>query len=319
MKLPCVVVRDLLPLFAEKLIEPETGTLIEEHMRECPECKRKYAEIEAGSIDQGEPAMNTTAPLRTLKKEIHRRKWYAALIAGLFVLVIAMTYVYHTGSLMPVEWEDGLLTVKGVETVKPEDLLELPCDNIVTSRIASFDEYAGTALLLEMDGRIAGVETEVIETEEDGTVTAIIQGFGRNVSSGENVSQYGQMAVYPLPDRVIYGYKDPQVLLWGEPLNGGVEVLPRLTLSYYAIIAGMMAVLSGFFWIIVRKKPWSRIARQVFFAPMCYILAHFLIMGLRSISFFITRDFCFIALTACTLYALVSLLWQVWLGRGKTV
>ena len=317
MKLPCAVVRDLLPLFAEKMTEPETQTLIEEHMRECPECREKYAEIEAGSMDQAETVMNTTAPLRTLKKEIHRRKWYAALIAGLLVLVIAITYVYHTGSLMPVEWEDGLLTVKGTQTVTPEELLQYPCDNIVTANTMPFDEYTGTALILEMDGRIKGVEAEVIE--EDGSVTAIIQGFGSHASSGENVSQYGQMAVYPLPDRVIYGYQEPQELIWGEPLNGGVEVLPRLALSYYVIIAGMMAVLSGILWLIVRKKPWSWTVRQVFFAPVCYILAHLLIMGLRSISFFITRDFCFIVLTACVLYALVSLLWQVWPGHKKTV
>ena len=317
MKLPCAVVRDLLPLFAEKMTEPETQTLIEEHMQECPECRNKYAEIENGGIPAKEATVNTLAPLETLKKEIRRRKWYTAVIVGLVVLVIAIVYVYHTGSMMPVEWEEGLLTVKGTETVAPEDALEWPNDHIVTARTMPSDGDTGTALMLEMDGRIEGVETEVIE--EDGSVTAIIQGFGRNAASGQNVSQHGQMAVYPLPDRVIYGYKEPQALLWGEPLDGGVEVLPRLALNAYMIIAGMMAVLSGMLWMIVRKKHWSWIIRQVFFAPVCYILAHFLIMGLRSISFFITRDFCYILLTACVLYVLVSLLWQVWLGRRKTV
>ena len=317
MKLPCAVVRDLLPLFAEKMTEPETQTLIEEHMQECPECRNKYAEIENGGITAEEATVNTVAPLETLKKEIRRRKWYTAVIVGLVVLVIAIVYVYHTGSMMPVEWEEGLLTVKGTETVTPEDALEWTNDHIVTARTMPSDGDTGTALMLEMDGRIEGVETEVIE--EDGSVTAIIQGFGRNAASGQNVSQYGQMAVYPLPDRVIYGYKEPQALLWGEPLDGGVEVLPRLALNAYMIIAGMMAVLSGMLWMIVRKKNWSWIIRQVFFAPVCYILAHFLIMGLRSISFFITRDFCYILLTACVLYVLVSLLWQVWLGRRKTV
>ena len=317
MKLPCAVVRDLLPLFAEKMTEPETQTLIEEHMQECPECRNKYAEIENGGIPAEEATVNTVAPLETLKKEIRRRKWYTAVIVGLVVLVIAIVYVYHTGSMMPVEWEEGLLTVKGTETVTPEGALEWPNNHIVTARTMPSDGDTGTALMLEMDGRIEGVETEVIE--EDGSVTAIIQGFGRNAASGQNVSQYGQMAVYPLPDRVIYGYKEPQALLWGEPLDGGVEVLPRLALNSYMIIAGMMAVLSGMLWMIVRKKHWSWIIRQVFFAPVCYILAHFLIMGLRSISFFITRDFCYILLTACVLYVLVSLLWQVWLGRRKTV
>ena len=31
MKLPCELIRDLLPLYAEHLTSPETGQLIEEH------------------------------------------------------------------------------------------------------------------------------------------------------------------------------------------------------------------------------------------------------------------------------------------------
>ena len=37
MKLPCAVVRDLLPLYAEKMTESETQSLIEEHLQDCPE------------------------------------------------------------------------------------------------------------------------------------------------------------------------------------------------------------------------------------------------------------------------------------------
>ena len=40
-KLPCSVVRDLLPLYAEKMIETETRLLVDEHLAECPECEVK--------------------------------------------------------------------------------------------------------------------------------------------------------------------------------------------------------------------------------------------------------------------------------------
>ena len=65
MKLPCAAVRDLLPLFAENMTEPETRTLIEEHLRECPECQKKYAQLEPDAA----PAAAAAAPIRTLKKE----------------------------------------------------------------------------------------------------------------------------------------------------------------------------------------------------------------------------------------------------------
>lgn len=35
MKLPCELIRDLLPLYAEHLTSPETGQLIEEHLQSC--------------------------------------------------------------------------------------------------------------------------------------------------------------------------------------------------------------------------------------------------------------------------------------------
>ena len=38
MKLPCELIRDLLPLYAEHLTSPETGQLIEEHLQSCPAC-----------------------------------------------------------------------------------------------------------------------------------------------------------------------------------------------------------------------------------------------------------------------------------------
>ena len=315
MKLPCAVVRDLLPLYAEKMTEPETQSLMEEHLRECPDCQKKFTEIESGFS----PTVDTAAPLRTLKKEITRRRWQAALIAGLFVFVAIVTCFYHADSLKPIPWEEGLVSVKGIEAITPETRYGRQYRNIGGQKTLPPHEYTGEALILDLDSRIAGTETEVIE-HDDGTVTAILQGFGGSSSFGQSLThQGGEIMIYPVPDRLIYGYENPQKLLWGEPLNGGVEVLPRLTLSYYALIAAALAALSGLLWFAFRKKPWSRVLRQVFFAPVSYIMSHLLIMGFRSTSYSILRDFCFILLTACALYALLSLLWQVWLRRRGTV
>ena len=41
MKLPCAVTRDLLPLYAEELVEQETQALIEEHLTGCSACRGK--------------------------------------------------------------------------------------------------------------------------------------------------------------------------------------------------------------------------------------------------------------------------------------
>ena len=41
MKLPCELIRDLLPLYAEHLTSPETAQLIEEHLQSCPACQEE--------------------------------------------------------------------------------------------------------------------------------------------------------------------------------------------------------------------------------------------------------------------------------------
>ena len=71
-KLPCSVVRDLLPLYAEKMIETETQELVDEHLADCPECRAKLSGIETGTGT--ETPVDTVKPLASLKKQIRRRR-----------------------------------------------------------------------------------------------------------------------------------------------------------------------------------------------------------------------------------------------------
>lgn len=41
-KIPCEVIEDLLPLYAEKLTQAMTGEVIKEHLDQCETCRRKY-------------------------------------------------------------------------------------------------------------------------------------------------------------------------------------------------------------------------------------------------------------------------------------
>lgn len=267
----------LLPLFAEKMTEPETELLIEEHMSECPKCREKYTGIET----EATTAVDTAEPLRSLKKEIHRRRRFSALIAGLLVFTLAVICMYHTISMKPIQWEDGLIAVKGIETVTPNDRLGCHYYHIRGQERIPPQEYSGPALILDMDSRIALLETEA--AEEDGIVTAIIQGVGVSSVFNQEVPQPAEeIVIYPVPDRLIYGYDDSQMILWGEELNGGVQVLPRLALTYYLILSVFAAALSGVLWFLCRNKQRSWIIRQVFIAPLSYIMAHLSIIGTRQ-------------------------------------
>ena len=42
MKIKCNVIKDILPLYIENIASEDTRVLIEEHIDECEDCKKKY-------------------------------------------------------------------------------------------------------------------------------------------------------------------------------------------------------------------------------------------------------------------------------------
>ena len=102
-------------------------------------------------------------------------------------------------------------------------------------------------------------------------------------------------------------------------MSGGVEILPRLALAAYLLAALAAAAVLGLFWFLFRRKDRSWILRQLFFAPLSYAAAHYLILGFRTRSFFLEHDLGSILLLTACLYALFTLAWQIWLHRKATV
>ena len=50
MKLECDVIRDLLPLYAEKLASPASSALVEQHLAACPACRAELEQMEKPQI-----------------------------------------------------------------------------------------------------------------------------------------------------------------------------------------------------------------------------------------------------------------------------
>lgn len=304
MRLPCAVTRDLLPLYAEKMVEQETKELIERHLTDCQACRQKLSEL---NTDTGAP-VETVKPLQSLKKQIRKRRWYAAAIAALCVFIAVFTYFYHENDMRLVPWEDGLIEVKGIEA-RPYD--EVFGEDAVPSE--SQDD-AIDVLVLRADSRINGTH-ETMFRDGDGTTTLVLQGWTSH--SRSLAKENNEMIFCPIPDRLIYEGGNEQALLWGKPLDGGVETLPRLALGYYAIMALVFASVFGIIWFFLRNNEKSWMVRQIFFVPLSYLAAHLLIKGFRTASFFMERDFISILLLTAAFYVLLSLVWQVLLQRKK--
>lgn len=344
MKLPCAVIRDLLPLFSEGLVEPDTKELVDRHLADCPDCQKRFSELKVPA----EPPVETVKPLQALKKELHRRRRLAVLLAALCVLIGVFTYFFRTQSMKYVPWQEDLIRVEGVRTVEikrisleeelwtEEPALRAAEDaNADSAKALSGAEplpetgaspaptiappsYAQPAegLVLRISSRIRGFDEHEIE-EEDGTTTCYLQAVSTEGRFSGPVLSYTEFILNPVPDRLIYGYEQPQVLLWGTAPNGGAEVLPRLTLTYYLLIAAILTGALGLLWLLFRKRQWSWIPRQAFFAPASYILSQLLLKGFTCTSFFITQDLLSILFILLAFYALLSVAWQMVLYRRR--
>ena len=308
MKIPCSVVRDLLPLYAEDMIEEETRALVDEHLEECSECSQRLEEIKAtAAVPAENTTVDTAKPLLALKKMINKRRWMTAAIAALCVFILLVSAFHRINDMHQVPWEEGLIQVIGVEKMADVEKRNSPFPE-EEEAIQQPDE--SRVLTLQFDSKITGINS-AREIMEDGTVTEIIQGWSNNPNK-KLTGDYSEITFCPVPDRVMYDTGNGQVLLWGEPADGGVVIMPRLALASYAILACCLASLSALLWFLFRNRQCAPIFRQVFFAPVSYLAGHLLIKGFHARTFFLEDDLGCILLVGAAVYALLTLGWTAW-------
>ena len=307
MKIPCSVVRDLLPLYAEEMIEEETRALVDEHLEECSECSQKLEEIRAAAAVPAEnTAVDTAKPLLALKKMINKRRWITAAIAALCVFILLVSAFHRINEWHQVPWEEGLIQVTGVEKMADVEKRNSPFPE-EEEAIRLPDESMG--LTIQFDSKISGIHS-TMEKNENGT-TEIIQGWSSNPNK-KLTGDYSECSINPVPDRLLYDTGSGQILLWGEPMDGSLVVMPRLALASYAILACCLASLSALLWFLFRNRQCASILRQVFFAPVSYLAGHLLIKGFHARTFFLEDDLGNILLVGAAVYALLTLGWTVW-------
>ena len=93
MKTECSVVRDLLPLYVEDMVSPETAQFVSDHLKECSECRSELECLKEGdplSTVENKPADDTcnSKPFKKMMKRMNRQFYsiaYAALIFLIFL------------------------------------------------------------------------------------------------------------------------------------------------------------------------------------------------------------------------------------------
>ena len=108
MKNECSIVRDLLPLYAEGMVSPETASFVEEHLKDCEHCRNEYERLKAPCAV---PAQNDAAPLLMLQKKMAAKRlrtivltavFAVALLVSAFAVLDAPVYLPYTEELLAV-------------------------------------------------------------------------------------------------------------------------------------------------------------------------------------------------------------------------
>lgn len=276
----CSIIRDILPLYIENIISKDTKQFVEEHLSHCEECK-SYFEVLQEDIPFEKNCLENDTGIEVIKmveSNISKKRWLTGIISAVVsAIIVILIFAYlTTPEYTPYSEIDDIISIK---------------DNNGFVTLSFTGEYE----LYEIEDGIYNINiyntlwNKLFNVNKKQNI--IVNPNREKVNTIYYVSNDGQ------EDNVIYGL-DPFE-------NGKVISLPRLVLNYYFIIAILLFIISGIFFMIFRKKEKAKgIIVKIFFIPTSYIISHIMIKGFNATSYSAVRDFYLILLLTIPIYFL---------------
>lgn len=107
MRLPCDLIRDLLPLYHDGICSEVSKTLVNEHLKECADCMRALEAIDA-EIHVPKQEFDAAKPLKAIKRKWKKRTWLKGVCIGLavFLLTVSIWFDLTQSSSVPLTAEE---------------------------------------------------------------------------------------------------------------------------------------------------------------------------------------------------------------------
>lgn len=116
MKLPCYLVRDLLPLYKDELCEPETAADLREHLDGCPDCRALWEKMQDADPLEGEVAearvQEEADALRRVRKNQRKKRLLtvlAAVVATLCAVALGLRALYEYADHTFPDYDAGVI------------------------------------------------------------------------------------------------------------------------------------------------------------------------------------------------------------------
>ena len=315
----CSIVQDLLPLYEEDMLREGTKEYVDGHLAQCEACRAELAALKADVT----PAPVNAQPLRSLKKQLRRKKFTAVLLAVTLALTLATAgFAYLTApQYLPyseTEWTvaradgavtaEGLADLSGVESISVNLLTPVSGTEVTSTQEPDSGRtvYFITAWRTPLDtwrgafdktGDAPNAHSANDRTQREADA---LQGALGKVESARTLftlETANCAAVYYSPNN---GQDD--VLLCGSR-DGGIISLPRLALGYYVLLSLALFIPLSIAFFLCRRKKAGKALGHLALIPACYLTGHLLVKGFVTTSYQMQRDFSLIVLTAALLYA----------------
>ena len=315
----CSIVQDLLPLYAEDMLREGTKEYVDGHLAQCEACRAELAALKA---DVPSAPVNAQ-PLRSLKKQLRRKKFTAVLLAVTLALTLATAgFAYLTApQYLPyseTEWTvaradgavtaEGLADLSGVESISVNLLTPVSGTEVTSTQEPDSGKtvYFITAWRTPLDtwrgafdktGDAPNTHSANDRTQREADALQGVLGKVESARTLFTLDTANCAAVYYSPNN---GQDD--VLLCGS-MNGGVISLPRLALGYYVLLSFTLLITLSIAFFLCRRKKAGKALGHLALIPACYLTGHLLVKGFVTTSYQMQRDFSLIILAAALLYA----------------
>lgn len=279
MKNECSIVRDLLPLYAEKLVSENTSEFVKEHLRSCPACRAELEQLrEPVQVHAAPQPDMDAAPLKRLKKALLRKKVQTILCTAAVLLALMLSVI-------------SFLTAPEYFAYSPE--------------LVTVTEEASGAVTLSFGSEVTNYKLQQVKDPDERQTVYHLEVW---TSAWDKMfHRPGAQAVSAAPESgkplLIYFTQliggrtessgDSSVCIYGTaPDSGGWVALAGLSLGYWLLFnIALFLLLAGLWFMLRRKEKNRRRVERLLLIPAAYGLGHLCVMGFRTASCSEWRDF----------------------------
>lgn len=301
MRNECNIIRDLLPLYAEKMVSSDTAAFVEEHLKGCEACSAEY---ERTREPQPTHEISHAAPLLKLSRKMKVKRIQTIALTAVFMIALFVSAFAVLDAPIYFPYSEGIVTVeqfgdKGMLLTFDEEVTDfdyMVYDNPDGGDYCYCDIQAWTSLWDKWFSQGKGTLSATVTTQNTKPVIAVY--VPNDGSENVCIAKYDPNAENRIEKNVDYE---------------STIALARLSLGYYLIFAVTALVVLGIIWLLTQKKTEVRVwIERIGLYPVAYIISHCIVSGINWASYSLPRDFSLIVFISILLYSGLLLTHNVW-------